>query len=313
MGLRLSVAKTLITHIDDGLDFLGWRIHRHRKRGTTRTFVYTYPSKQALRAVTAKVKAIGRQVGVNQPLDELLRRLAPALRGWCTYFRSGSSSATFSYLSHYVWQTVWRWIRRKHRRSGWKELRRQYCHGGWWPTGQTLVLFDPETVGTTRYRYRGAIIPSPWPATDPASPLPLFTTGLVESPVHERCTPGSGSGPRKRTGPCDRHRASGRLHRPPQPLIIGFIEKMRGEGHAVESICRVLREQGCQIAARIYRAMRSGQRGLSARTVTDAQTVEAIRQVAFATDTYGRRRLAPEGLSMGAARCSPSCAAAASR
>jgi len=44
MGLRLSVAKTLITHIDDGLDFLGWRIHRHRKRGTTRTFVYTYGS-----------------------------------------------------------------------------------------------------------------------------------------------------------------------------------------------------------------------------------------------------------------------------
>ncbi len=28
MGLRLSVAKTLITHIDDGVDFLGWRIHR---------------------------------------------------------------------------------------------------------------------------------------------------------------------------------------------------------------------------------------------------------------------------------------------
>jgi RNA-directed DNA polymerase len=26
MGLRLSPEKTLITHIDDGLDFLGWRI-----------------------------------------------------------------------------------------------------------------------------------------------------------------------------------------------------------------------------------------------------------------------------------------------
>ncbi len=134
--------------------------------------------------MTAKVKAIGRQVGVNQPLDELLRRLAPALRGWCAYFRSGSSSATFSYLSHYVWQTVWRWLRRKHRRSGWKELRRQYCSGGWWPTGQKLVLFDPETVGTTRYRYRGTFIPSPWPSTDPVSPQQLTTTGLVESPVH---------------------------------------------------------------------------------------------------------------------------------
>jgi len=26
MGLRLSEEKTKITHIDDGLDFLGWRI-----------------------------------------------------------------------------------------------------------------------------------------------------------------------------------------------------------------------------------------------------------------------------------------------
>jgi RNA-directed DNA polymerase len=33
MGLRLSKEKTLITHIEDGLDFLGWRIQRPRKRG----------------------------------------------------------------------------------------------------------------------------------------------------------------------------------------------------------------------------------------------------------------------------------------
>src|SRR5260221_7330382 len=37
MGLRLSPEKTLITHIDEGLDFLGWRIQRHRKRVTSNT------------------------------------------------------------------------------------------------------------------------------------------------------------------------------------------------------------------------------------------------------------------------------------
>jgi putative transposase len=71
---------------------------------------------------------------------------------------------------------------------------------------------------------------------------------------------------------------------------------MRSQGHAVESICRVLREQGCQIAARTYRAMRSGHRGFSARPVTDGQTVEAIRRAAWTTDAHGRRRLTPEGL-----------------
>jgi RNA-directed DNA polymerase len=41
MGLRLSPEKTLITHIDEGVDFLGWRIQRHRKRGTSNTY-YVY-------------------------------------------------------------------------------------------------------------------------------------------------------------------------------------------------------------------------------------------------------------------------------
>ena len=56
MGLRLSAEKTKITHIDEGLDFLGWRIQRHRKRGTSRYYIYTYPSRKAIKAVTVKVK-----------------------------------------------------------------------------------------------------------------------------------------------------------------------------------------------------------------------------------------------------------------
>lgn len=32
VGLRLSEEKTLITDIDEGLDFLGWHIQRHQKR-----------------------------------------------------------------------------------------------------------------------------------------------------------------------------------------------------------------------------------------------------------------------------------------
>ncbi len=164
MGLRLSAEKTLITHIDDGLDFLGWRIQRHRKRGTSRHYVYTYPSRKAVKAVMGKVKTLCRQT-TNQPLDALLRQLNPALLGWCAYFRPGVSSAAFGYLSSYTWQRVIAWLRRKHRRITWKELRRRFCAGGWWPTGEEIRLFDPEKVSTTRYRYRGTVIPTPWPAT----------------------------------------------------------------------------------------------------------------------------------------------------
>jgi RNA-directed DNA polymerase len=165
MGLRRSQEKTLITHIEQGLDFPGWHIQRHRKPGTTRYYVYTYPAKKALRAIMAKVKTLCREVGTNQPFDALLLRLNPALRGWCAYFRPGVSFATFSYLRHYLWHTVWRWLRRKHPKTAWKEIRRRY--GGlrsWWAS-ENRKLFNPISVGTTRYRYRGAAIPTPWPAT----------------------------------------------------------------------------------------------------------------------------------------------------
>ena len=77
---------------------------------------------------------------------------------------------------------------------------------------------------------------------------------------------------------------------------MGFIDAMRAQGHAVESICRVLREQGCQIAARTYRSWKQTTRQVAARTVTDAHVVDAVRDIAWTTDGQGRRRLAPEGL-----------------
>ena len=164
MGLRLSPEKTLITHIEQGLDFLGWRTQRHRKPGTNRHYVYTYPAKKALRAIMAKVKMRCRQVGTNQPLDALLARLNPALRGWCGYFRPGVSAATFSYLSHYLWHTVWRWVQRKHPKTGRRKILRHYGGRGSWWASEDRALFNPAKVGTTRYYYRGRAIPTPWNA-----------------------------------------------------------------------------------------------------------------------------------------------------
>ena len=54
MGLRLSDAKTRVCHIDEGFDFLGFRIQRHTKRGSGKSFVYTYPSKKALASIDAR-------------------------------------------------------------------------------------------------------------------------------------------------------------------------------------------------------------------------------------------------------------------
>ena len=160
MGLRLSEAKTRVCHIDEGFDFLGFRIQRHPKRSSGKSFVYTYPSKKALASIKAKVRTMTRRA-TNQPLAVLCYRLAPVLRGWANYFRHGVSKSTFDYVRQFTWRRVICWLRHKHPHANWKWLRRRYLPR-WWPTDGEVVLFDIGKVAVTRYRYRGQQIPTPW-------------------------------------------------------------------------------------------------------------------------------------------------------
>ena len=159
VGLRLSEEKTTIAHLDEGFEFLGFRIQRQTKRGSHKRFVYTWVAKRSLASIKAKVKTITRQ-GTNNSLKDLLRQLNPVLRGWTNYFRHAVAKQTFTYLQEYTWRRVIGWLRRKYRRGNWKQLRRRL--GGWWPQEDETALFDTRTVPVTRYRYRGTAIPTPW-------------------------------------------------------------------------------------------------------------------------------------------------------
>ena len=57
LGLRLAPEKTPVVHIDEGFTFLGFDIRRMRKRGTSKYYVYTTPSKKAIQSIKDKVKA----------------------------------------------------------------------------------------------------------------------------------------------------------------------------------------------------------------------------------------------------------------
>lgn len=163
MGLRLSETKTKVSHIDEGLDFLGFRIQRRRKPGTMKRVVYTYPSKKALASIVGRVRVLTRRTA-HPSLAVLLRQLNPVLLGWCTYFRHGVSKATFGYLDEYAWRRVHRWIKRRYRKTKWDVLHRRF-YVNWRPAEDGIVLFQPQTVTVSRYRYRAANIPTPWATT----------------------------------------------------------------------------------------------------------------------------------------------------
>lgn len=160
IGLRLSEEKTSVCHIDEGFDFLGYRIQRRSRRGRIgKRAIYTYPSKKALASVMRKVRSLTRRQK-HRTLADLLHTVNRVLQGWCNYFRHGVSAQTFSYLEHYTWHRVAEWIRKRHDGLSWGSLRRIFP--GWEIRDGQIELFRPQTVAIIRYRYRGAQIPTPW-------------------------------------------------------------------------------------------------------------------------------------------------------
>ncbi len=161
IGLRLSEEKTRVCHIDEGFDFLGFRIQRRAWRGRAgKRAVYTYPSKKALASVMERVRRATRRKR-HRTLAELLRQLNRILRGWCSYFRHGVSSRTFNYLDHFAWWRVVGWLRKRHHGLNWGTLSRRYLPG-WEIRDGGIEMFRPQRVAVSRYRYRGTRIPTPW-------------------------------------------------------------------------------------------------------------------------------------------------------
>jgi RNA-directed DNA polymerase len=165
LGLRLAPEKTRVVHIDEGFTFLGFDIRRMRKRGTSKHYVYTTPSKKAIISIKDKVKAKTYRSTRHQDLSELILSLNRSLAGWANYFRHGVSKDVFNAVDYYAWGRLMRWIRAKYAgKTGlsMKELRRRFCDQGWRFAYNGVAFTGASSVTVTRYRYRGSTIPTPW-------------------------------------------------------------------------------------------------------------------------------------------------------
>ena len=83
------------------------------------------------------------------------------------------SSAAFSAIDHYAWNRIMRWLRRKYEgRNGltMPQLRRRFCVPGTWQFASNGTVFTGATsVPVTRYRFRGTLIPAPFPPAPSAA------------------------------------------------------------------------------------------------------------------------------------------------
>jgi RNA-directed DNA polymerase len=169
LGLRLSEAKTQVVHMGDGFDFLGFHIQWKCKRGSNKWYVYTFIADRPIRSLKAKIRALTHRTS-QQDLKAVLIRLNQIMLGWANYFKHAVAKRRFVTLDHFTWWRLIRMVRYRHRWR-WKDVRHWLVtpSGRWKPiNADGTVLAEMAAITVSRYRYRGARIPTPF---SPANPV----------------------------------------------------------------------------------------------------------------------------------------------
>jgi RNA-directed DNA polymerase len=120
-GLELSESKTLITHINDGFDFLGWSFRKYD--GT----LLVKPSKESIKKITDKIRGIIHRAAAWTQ-EQLIKALTPVITGWANYHRNIVAKETFQKLDSIIWNMLWKWAKRRHPQKGHKWIARRYWH-----------------------------------------------------------------------------------------------------------------------------------------------------------------------------------------
>ncbi len=119
-GLELSHEKTRITHIEDGFDFLGQTIRRHRNGK-----ILIKPSKQSVKTFLSKIQETIDNSG-SMTAGDMIRRLNQQIKGWTMYHRFAVSKRIFAVVDDRIFGKLRRWCRRRHRKKSWKWIRKKY-------------------------------------------------------------------------------------------------------------------------------------------------------------------------------------------
>lgn len=118
-GLELSEEKTKITYIRHGFTFLGQTFRKHNNT------LHITPAKQGVLALLQKVGALIRKY-TKAPILILIKKLNEVLRGWANYHRHVVASETFGRVDNYVYEQLWRMLKRRHPKKTKKWLATKY-------------------------------------------------------------------------------------------------------------------------------------------------------------------------------------------
>jgi RNA-directed DNA polymerase len=106
-GLELSEEKTIITHIDDGFDFLGQNVRKYNGK------LIIKPSKKNVASFLADVREVIK-ANKSAKTSHLIYQLNPKIVGWAMYHRHVCAKETFKDVDHAIFKMLWQWSKRRH-------------------------------------------------------------------------------------------------------------------------------------------------------------------------------------------------------
>jgi RNA-directed DNA polymerase len=114
LGLTLNEAKTSIKQArQESFDFLGYTFGPHCFEKNGRWYLGASPSKKSVARIKQKVGDLLVPNNV-EAWPEVRDRLNQILRGWCAYFRYGTTATAYRAVDYYVYESVRHYLRRRH-------------------------------------------------------------------------------------------------------------------------------------------------------------------------------------------------------
>ncbi|MBT2609903.1 group II intron reverse transcriptase/maturase [Streptomyces sp. ISL-87] len=111
-GVAFNEEKTRVVHLTEGFDFLGGNVRRY-SNGVT----LIRPSKDAMKKAAARIREIIRE-NRGHETKRLIGHVNSFIRGWTAYYRPWSSKDAFKHLDWLLFNQLWQWANRNHRRKG---------------------------------------------------------------------------------------------------------------------------------------------------------------------------------------------------
>ena len=147
LKLKLHPEKTRLVEVrKQGFDFLGFSIRKVKSRKSGKYAPLAWPSRKSMKRIRRKLHEATDRKWRMVGIVDVMKRLAPIVRGWCGYFRYSNATKKLRDLDHYLCERLHRFYRKK---AGSRTKGVEARFWEWWKNCGVERFYMPGKCGRT--------------------------------------------------------------------------------------------------------------------------------------------------------------------